>query len=95
MPMKGLTNFFKSPKYDEISVFGDIFVRNNYKKCRIIYENKIYRLVEIIKSDKKYLKIKLKILTYLTSLAMMFYNCYCLISIDTFSKLNIKYIKEI
>ena len=67
---------------NEISLFGKMFVKTNNKKCKIIIDNKMNNLVEKIQANNPIVKIKLKLITELTSLSMMFFGCYSLISIE-------------
>jgi surface protein len=97
--LKRYNDFLRMPQCNlndnEISLFGKMFVKANNKKCKIISDNKMNNLVEKIQANNPIVKIKLKLITELTSLSMMFFGCYSLISIENISILNSKYINDL
>ena len=63
-----------------VRIFGDIFVRENIDNCKIVVENKIYKLCNKIDRSKmkkigNEYEIKLKIHKTLTDLSYMFCQC--------------------
>ena len=80
-------------KDDLLKIFGLEFVKNNKNKCKIIYENKEYKLEEYIniniKNNKKdKIEIKLKGINSITNMSYMFYECKSLFSLPDISKWN-------
>ena len=76
---------------DYINIFGDTFVENNKKICKMIIGNKEYKLkgTYSIKNYKSnILKIKLKGINKVTSMRYLFERCTSLISLPDISKLN-------
>ena len=72
----------KRPDY--IQIFGESFIKNknNYKKCRIIYKNKILSLTEniqVLNEKKETIKIELLIFNNILNLKGMFSKCNSLI----------------
>ena len=77
---------------DIIRIFGKLFVYGNENKCKIIYNNKRYRLKEYFDMiDKNYnikikqIKLKLIGINNITNMEECFYGCYHLSSVS-FSK---------
>ena len=67
---------YQNENNSEINLFGEEFVYNNRNKCKIIYNNNIYELKPKIKFKKnEQLILKLKIISNLTNMEKMFYNC--------------------
>ena len=79
---------------EKIRIFGEKFVENNRYKCKIIYKNEEYELVEFIDdidnsySNNELAKIKLKIIAEINDISYMFNECNSLISILDISNLN-------
>ena len=74
-----------------IRLFGDKFVRNSKKICKMIIDNNKYELTEEydVKDYKKNkLKIKLKGINNITNMSYMFCKCSSLISLPDISKWN-------
>ena len=78
----------------EIKLFGEEFVKKNYKKCRIIINNKENKLMVNyrITKEKYFLKIKIKYIDIILSLCKMFFECSSLDYINDNLKLKTKYI---
>ena len=93
-PIQKINYFIDS---NEITLFGENFVKNNNKKCSIIINNKEKKLISNykIKKEKKFLKIKLKYRDIIFSLCEMFFKCSSLIYINDNLKLKTKYINDI
>ena len=67
---------------NQIKIFGEYFVKNNKKKCKIIIDSKEYNLCSHLpknKINKSILELKLKILHPLKSMRDMFSKCKSLI----------------
>ena len=76
---------------NEINILGKEFLINNYKKLRIISNNKEIKIKNFIiknESSKKNIKIKIEIINRLIDMSYMFYDCKTLILISNISKLN-------
>ncbi len=71
----------------EIKIFGENFVKNNRKKCKIIINNKEKELMEIMEINEK---IKLEIHDSLINIKEMFYKCQSIKSIDRMNTNNVK-----
>ena len=84
---------------NRIKIFGNTFVNNNKNKCRIIFENKEYDLVEHFNlkkySNKKYskLELKLKNINAIQDMSCIFSGCASLISLPDISNWNTSNIK--
>ena len=85
-----------------IKIFDKYFINNNRKKCKFIYEDKSYELIEHFnlsnyKIDKDILEIKLTGINNVTNMSYMFCGCSSLMSLpdinkwDTKNILNMKY----
>ena len=67
---------------DILRIFGKKFVKNNKNKCRIIYENKKYKLADYLEEiDNNYkikniIKLKLYEANNISDMSYMFYGCY-------------------
>ena len=73
-------------KENEIKLFSSEFVENNKDKCKIIYENKVYELVDVfkhenIKADTTKIQFTLKGINNVVDMSKMFYKCKELISL--------------
>ena len=83
---------YKKPKDEKrIEIFGSYFVRNNKNKCKIIYNEKEYKLTDKLKIEEnnEEIEITLKGISNITNMGEMFYNCTSLISLsDNISNLN-------
>ena len=85
----------------KIKIFGNIFVKNNRKNCRLIINNKEkklkeYEILNKIKENnkiniKKIKKIKIKIYDNLLNIEKMFEECK---SIKIINKINISYVRN-
>ena len=72
-----------------VKIFGSNFVLNNWDNCRIICEDKEYRLTEFFElknytKNSKILEIKLKVFRELKDISFMFSDCSSLISVSRF-----------
>ena len=77
----------------EIKIFGDLFVKNNKKICKIIYGNKKYELTDSFKinnleNKNNIFKINLICTSNITNMSGMFEYCQSLISLLNISNLN-------
>ena len=77
---------------DILRLFGKKFVKKNKNKCRIIYENKKYRLKEYLEEidnnykNKNIIKLKLYEINNISDMSYMFYGCYHLFSVSEYQK---------
>ena len=75
-----------------INIFGLEFVKNNKDKCKMIIDNKEYKITEKYNienhNNNNKLKIKLKGINNVTDMSYMFDCCYSLSSLPDISKLN-------
>ena len=81
-----MTIIYKINYEYKIKIFGNEFIKNNKKKCKIIMENKEYNIFEFLNVKNRYqtiLKIKLKEIKTITNMSSMFSGCNSLISLDT------------
>ena len=89
---------YKCDKFNynkEINIFGEKFVSNNRNRCKIIYNNREYELKSKFKMhQKKNLKIKLKIISNLTNMKGMFYQCINLISLPDIHLIDTSKVKD-
>ena len=81
---------YKSTNGSQIRLFGSDFVKRNKDKCKIIYNEKEYDLMEYFKIDNNYnyndsIKIQLRINNNITDISDMFYECKKLLSIRDLS----------
>ena len=81
-------------KSKELKLFSSFFIKNNIKKCKIIYSGNEYDLTERWKLNindikNSFFEIKLKFINDIDNMSYMFYRCPSLISLDNISKLNI------
>ena len=94
------TWYFQIEYIKNIRIFGNLFVKENRKRCRIILNNKEYELKSFINkeyelksfikaNEKKNLNIKLKIYEYLINIEEMFKECQAIRKIN---KLNTLYV---
>ena len=87
-----------------IRIFGKNFVKKNKNKCKIIFNNKKYKLKEYFNSINnnyiyylgkiKEIKLKLIGITTVTNMKEMFYGCYYLSSVSESSELKLKHNNE-
>ena len=66
---------------DVLRIFGKYFVNQNKNKCKIIYNNKKYKLKEYFdeinkNNSQEVVKLKLSGINNLYNLEKMFYGCY-------------------
>ena len=75
-----------------LKILGEIFVKNNLDKCKILYKEKQFELKENFNDiNKNYdinkiIKIKLIGVNNIINASFMFYKCASLISITDISK---------
>ena len=92
-------DFANNIDYNKLRIFGDKFVKNNKKKCKIIYNNKEIELKEFHKFKnirlygKPIIKIYLKLVSFIINIEEMFSNCESLKYIRYFNW-DMKYIKN-
>ena len=82
----------KDRKYGNINIIGLEFVWNNRDKCKIIIDNKEYKITEQYNIENyinNELKIKLKGINNITDMSNMFYECKSLSSLPDVSIWNI------
>ena len=87
----------KNKSRNSINLFGDGFTKENKKKCRIIYENKLKELetkINIKQETQNYRKTNLLILDNISYIKGMFYKCENLISIKNLEAIETKNIKD-
>ena len=79
-------------KKDNINIFGSEFVKNNINRCKMIIDNKEYKIAEEYNIKKKInnnkLKIILKGIDNITNMSYMFSGCSSLSSLPDISKWN-------
>jgi len=82
-PKNEMTIIYKIGNKNEIRLFGEDFVKNNRKKCKVIIGDKEYNLIEFLNFNKceGNLKITLKEIKTITNMSSMFYNCNSLMSL--------------
>ena len=83
-------NINKEREY-EINIFGAEFVKNNKNKCKMIIDNKEYKITDkynIENYNNNKLNIKLKGINNVTNMSDMFYKCSSLSSLPDISKWN-------
>jgi len=78
---------------NKIKIFGDNFVKNNEKNCKIIIDGKEYELCSIFKTNlfnlnQNRLIIKLIGLEKIKNMSSMFEGCESLLSLSNISNLN-------
>ena len=78
---------YKASNDNQIRLFGSVFVYKNKDKCKIIYNEKEYDLMEYFKFDNNYnhndsIKIQLRINNNITDISYMCYQCKELFSIS-------------
>ena len=86
---------------NKLKVFGEHFVKNNIRNCKMIIDKKEYKLLSYWNKNESniinnILEIKLKIIKPLTNMMEMFSNCESLISfndnnLNTSNVTNISY----
>ena len=77
---------YKATNHNQIKLFDSDFVNKNKDKCKIIYNEKEYDLMEYFTFDNNYnhndsIKIQLRINNNITDISYMFSNCKELLSI--------------
>ena len=67
-----------------IKIFNEQFVENNYKKCKIIFEEKEYDLTSYLELTRKSdtLKLQLKEIETITDMSCMFHQCLLLETVN-------------
>ena len=89
-----------SKKNPSIRLFGEDFVKNNKKRCKLIIDNKetdlieFYENKEVTPKDDK-LEIILKDINKITDMSNMFNKCFSLISVPDLNKINISSVTDI
>ena len=76
---------------EKIVIFGSIFVKNNKNKCKMIIDNREYKITEeynVKNHKKKLLNIQLKGIDIVTNMSNMFYKCSSLSSLPDISNWN-------
>ena len=74
---------------NSINIFGYNFVKNNANICKMVIDNKEYKITEkynIKNNNNNNLKIILKGIDNVTDMSSMFYDCSSLISLPDVSK---------
>ena len=75
-------------------ILSQTFVKNNKDKCKIVYNNKLYKIKEyfedIVKNNiyKKLIRIKLIFIHDIVDISYMFYNCDSLIAVKDNNQTN-------
>ena len=77
----------------EVKLFGDTFVKNNKNNCKLIVDGKeqelkTYYTFGFFSTKKDTLEIKLKGITNITNISLMFNGCSSLLSLPDISKWN-------
>ena len=84
---------YKATNGSQIQLFGSSFVNNNEDKCKIIYNEKEYDLMEYFTfynyKHNDSIKIQLRINNNITDISYMFYFCKELLSISDLSDENL------
>ena len=74
-----ILNYEINQDENDIKIFGNQFVKNNNKKCKLIYNGNELELVRNFNianlHNLKKLELKLKIISNLTNLSYMFCDC--------------------
>ena len=89
---------YKINKSKEIRLFGDKFVENNKKNCKIIIDKKEEDLVswkEIDDTKNEFLEITLKGLKNITNISNIFNGCSTLVSLPDIKNMNLKNVTDI
>jgi len=76
---------------NNIRIFGSNFLKNNKNKCKMIINNKEYKITNEYKvksNDNSKLQIKLKEIDNVTNMSYMFSGCSSLSSLPDISKWN-------
>ena len=84
---------YKATNDSQIKLFHSMFVKRNKDKCKIIYNEKEYDLMDYFKFDNNYnhndsIKIQLRINNNIKDISYMFYQCKELLSISDLSSNN-------
>ena len=84
---------YKATNESHIKLFGSKFVNKEKDKCKIIYNEKLYDLMDYFKLDNNYnhndsIKIELRINNNITVISNMFYQCKELLSISDLLVVN-------
>ena len=81
---------YNSSGKNNIRIFGTEFVKNNKNICKMIINNKGYKIIENykVKNNNNKLEIKLKGINNVTNMSRMFDGCSSLSSLPDISKLN-------
>ena len=81
-------------------MFGERFVKNNKKKCKMIINGKKKKICFYLPNYHKYLnkdklKIKLIIIKNISDISYMFSGCLSLVSLPDISKMNLNILTNI
>ena len=88
-----LTLIYKSNK-KTTQIFGYYFVQNNMDNTKILYNNKIYNLVQKFDTTEDILTIQLLNINSITDAGCIFYGCSSLISLPDITNWNTSKIKS-
>ena len=83
---------YKINKSKEIRLFGDKFVEDNKKNCKIIFDKKEEDLVswkEIDDTKNEFLEITIKGLKNITNINNIFNGCSTLVSLPDIKNMNL------
>ena len=91
MPNKDITEIniiYNTKNKEYINLFGDKFIENNKKICKMIVDNKEYEIAAryYVKNNNNILKIKLKGINKVNDISYMFDGCSSLLSLPDISK---------
>ena len=82
----------------KVKIFGEKFVKNNENKFKIIYENKVYDLIEYFKVDKQQKTLQIKLIKknniLVNDISYMFDECKTLISLPDISSWDTKRVNK-
>ena len=89
---------YKINNSDEVRIMDNIFVENNKNICKLIYEGKEQKLIDIFNTKdikKDILEITIKGIDKIINASNMFYNCTTLISIKNINNWDATKINDI
>ena len=82
---------------DKLRILGKCFIKHNKNKCKLIYNNKKYKLTEYFKEiDDNYkindiIKLKINGVDRITDISRIFYGCYHLSKVSEYQLDNNQY----
>ena len=85
---------YKKDKKKEIRLFGEVFVKNNKDKCKMIINKKEYDIKEKYKINEDELKIKLIGINNITDISCIFSECENLYSLPDIHEIDTKNINN-